>query len=316
MYKHYTRTLLTVILLTGVITAAGQQKKRLPWIEKGKENALYINNGKIQIGVDPERGGAIFHFSEVKGKTNILNHADEGRFVQQSYYGNNDGSTWWDQPWCWNPIQGGGSKGRKARILEKRQSPSQIYIATEPVLWASNEPAAECTMEEDIRLEGNIAHISYTFRNTGNNARDHEERHQEVPAVFIDWDYPQFVYYSGKQPWSNDTLSRFVPKLLANAAAGQSANLSESWAAYVNSQDYGIGVYTPKAGFCTLYRFGTGPGGPTSSSCSYFAPLVSMAIKKDMVYKYDVYMTIGTVKEIRSRFYKIHKQLSRQSGKN
>jgi len=62
MYKLYTRTLLTVILLTGVITAAGQQKKRLPWIEKGKENALYINNGKIQIGVDPERGGAIFHF--------------------------------------------------------------------------------------------------------------------------------------------------------------------------------------------------------------------------------------------------------------
>ncbi len=317
MHNNCIRIHLTaILLLVGFIhaTAAERQKPKRVWPEKGKETALYINNGKIQIGVDPERGGAIFHFSDAKRKSNILNHADEGRFVQQSYYGNADGSTWWDRPWCWNPIQGGGSKGRKARILKKEQNATRLHIITEPVLWASNDPAPECLMEEDIRLEGKIAHITYTFRNTGDNARDHDERHQEVPAVFIDWDYPYFVYYDGKRPWSNDTLRKYIPKLLANAAAGESANLAESWAAYVNSQDQGIGVYTPNSKFCTLYRFGTGPGGPESGSCSYFAPLVSMAIKKGMTYSYDVYLTIGTVRQIRNRFYQIHSRLLKNSA--
>ena len=276
------------------------------WPEEGKEQSLYINNGKIQLGVDLERGGAIFHFSESTQKTNLLNHADEGRFVQQSYYGDPDGSTWWNQQWCWNPVQGGGSGGRKARIMSKELTGTHLRIVTEPVLWASDEPAAECTMEEEITLEGDVAHIKYTFRNTGEGAHDHGERYQEVPAVFIDWDYPYFVRYSCRAPWTGDALTRHVPKLLTNAASGELEQLTESWAAYVNEEGWGVGVYSPTSDYCTLYRFGTGPGGPTSGSCSYFAPLKKMAVTKDMVFTYDVYMTIGTVEQIRSRFYEIH----------
>ena len=298
----------TILLLLSNVAIAERQKPRQLWPEQGKEQALYINNGKIQLGVDPERGGAIFHFSESGKKANLLNHADEGRFVQQSFYGDADGSTWWNQPWCWNPIQGGGSKGRKARILSKEQTATRLHIVTEPVLWASDEPASECTMEEDIRLEDYIVHIKYTFRNTGDGARDHGERHQEMPAVFVDWDYPNFIRYSGDQPWTGDTLTRYVPKLLADAASGESAQLTESWAAFVDGKDWGVGVFSPATDFCTFYRFGTGPGGASSGSCSYFAPLKKMAVRKDMVYSYDVYMTIGTVDQIRSRFYKIHRK--------
>ena len=57
-----------------------------PWPEEGV-NGTYINNGIVQLGVDMDRGGAVFHFSEVNTKRNLLNHADEGRFIQQSYYG-------------------------------------------------------------------------------------------------------------------------------------------------------------------------------------------------------------------------------------
>lgn len=306
MMKNTIAMMSVALLLLSCSTTERQTPKQV-WLEKGMEQALYINNGKIQVGVDPERGGAIFHFSESGKKTNILNHADEGRFVQQSYYGNSDGSTWWNQAWMWNPIQGGGSKGRKARILSKEQTATRLHIVTEPVLWASNEPAPECTMEEDISLEDRIVHIKYTFRNTGDGAQDHCERHQEVPAVFIDWDYPNFVRYGGDRPWTGDTLTRHVPKLLADAASGESARLTESWAAYVDGNDWGVGVYSPTADFCTLYRFGTGPGGATEGSCSYFAPLKKMAVTKGMVFTYDVYMTIGTLDQIRSRFYKIHK---------
>ena len=84
--------------------------------------------------------------------------------------------------------------------------------------------------------------------------------------------------------------------------------LSESWAAYVDEKGYGIGVYSPIATECTLYRFGEGPGGPTSGSCSYFAPLVRLAITRGMVYSYDVYLTIGSLDEIRDRFYALHRK--------
>ncbi|MBP5720967.1 MAG: hypothetical protein J6W82_07870 [Bacteroidales bacterium] len=56
------------------------EKEPATWPEAGKANATYIANGKIQIGVDLERGGAVFHFSEYANKRNLLNHYDEGRF--------------------------------------------------------------------------------------------------------------------------------------------------------------------------------------------------------------------------------------------
>ena len=61
------------------------------WPEEGRADDLYLNNGRLQIGIDRERGGAIFHLSDASRRKNLLNHADEGRFVQQSYYGNPDG---------------------------------------------------------------------------------------------------------------------------------------------------------------------------------------------------------------------------------
>ena len=39
---------------------------------------------------------------------------DEGRFVQQSYYGEADGSKRDGKDWVWNPIQGGGWRGQEA----------------------------------------------------------------------------------------------------------------------------------------------------------------------------------------------------------
>ena len=278
------------------------------WPEEGRADDLYLNNGRLQIGIDRERGGAIFHLSDASRRKNLLNHADEGRFVQQSYYGNPDGSTWWNTPWCWNPIQGGGSNGRRARIISLKRSKKSVRVVTEPVQWATGVPATECEMEERIELQGMVAHVHYTFRNTGETAQDHAERAHEVPAVFADWSLNTFVTYSGSRPWQHDTLTRFVPRLLSNAAGGESAVLSESWAAYVDEKGYGIGVYSPIATECTLYRFGEGPGGPTSGSCSYFAPLVRLAITRGMVYSYDVYLTIGSLDEIRDRFYALHRK--------
>ena len=147
-------------------------------------------------------------------------------------------------------------------------------------------------MKEFIRLEGDCAHIRYTFTNTG---KAHAARHQEMPAVFCDYDLGTLVYYSGKQPWTGGALTRVVPKNLSDGATNQYATRTEEWAAYVDSSDHGIGAYTPGTKDMTYYTFGHGPGGAAKPSCSYFAPIRTLAVTKDLNLVYDVYLTIGSL---------------------
>ena len=266
-----------------------------PWPEEGV-NGTYINNGIVQLGVDMDRGGAVFHFSEVNTKRNLLNHADEGRFIQQSYYGEADGSDWNGQSWVWNPIQGGGCRGEKARVISQEITENSIRVVSTPVHWATGEAVTDCEMEERITLDGRIARIHYTFRNTGPGATDHPATSQEMPAVFVDYALKNLVYYDGSSPWTGGPLRRDVP-----GWPNEERTRTEHWAAYVDDSDWGIGVYTPGTPLSTTYRF-DGPSGPTGGGCSYFAPIRNFAVAKGLVLEYDVYLYIGTVEEIRSAF--------------
>lgn len=64
---------------------------------------LIIENSKLKIGVDPDRGCGISWLGRGGSGENLLNAYDCGRFIQQSYYGADDGSDWNGQPWRWNP---------------------------------------------------------------------------------------------------------------------------------------------------------------------------------------------------------------------
>ena len=276
------------------------------WPEDGMENASYISNGKVQIGVDLERGGAIFHFSEAGIKRNLLNHNDEGRFVQQSYYGDADGSKWNGTPWNWNPVQGGSWQGDKAVVSYKSITDTKIVVYTTPRHWATGESLTDCVMKEEITLHGKYAKIHYTFEYNG--TKSYKKRHQEMPAVFCDYDLGTLVYYGGSSPWTGGKLSRKVPGNLSDGAGNQYLTRAEEWSAYVDSNDWGIGVYTPGTQQITYYSFGHGPGGAANPSCSYFAPIRTLAITPGLKLNYDVYLTIGTVDEIRSRFKDIRAQ--------
>jgi len=269
-------------------------------------NAVYVTNGKVQIGIDINRGGTIFHFSEVNTKKNLVNHFDEGREIQQSYYGWPDGSTWSGVSWVWNPVQGGGSNGTKGKVISSKKESTSITVTSQPVLWASGEYAKDCVMTEFIELVDNYAHINFKFEYSGKG--EGNSRHQELPAFFVDWDLNNFVWYDGDEPWTKDELSSYIPEAQGNNIKNEYQKLTESWAAYVNDDGWGIGIYSPKCKECTLYRFGSGPGGALSSPCSYVAPIKTMAITPGFAYSYDVYLTIGTRKEIRDTFYEIHEE--------
>lgn len=265
------------------------------------ERALYLDNGAVRLGIDLGSGGSVFHFGPSAGSTNLLNHFDRGRFVQQSYYGSPDGSLWNKKPWRWNPVQGGDWRGSPARLLSCSVSTNggqavALVSRSVPKHWASGADIDEAVMEQRITLTNSLAHIRYRFVYTGTAA--HPPAHQELPAVFVDGAYTNLVFYGGPRPWTGDTLTRAVP-----GWPNQGKKTTEHWAAYVNSADFGLGVFTPGTGDLTCYRFeGDRRTGPKGSACSYFAPLRTFAITPGLTFEYDVWLAAGTLADIRARF--------------
>jgi len=291
-----------IIVHTILFSGCATKPVELQEIQTGK---YYIDNGKVRLGVDLDRGGSVFYFAQSSTQKNLLNHADEGRFIQQSYYGEADGSVWWNQNWVWNPIQGGGSKGDKAKIRSHKLGKTSLDIVSEPVHWAYSTNMAELEMEAKIALEKDIAHIHYIFRNTGDAAKTHPATQHELPAVFVDANYPNLYYYNGNMPWMGDSLTNYVP-----GWPNEYQKRTEEWSAYLDDSEWGIGVYTPGSFDITCYRYeGDGKKGPEGAACSYFAPLRVFSIEKGMTFEYDVYLKIGNKEEIRDTFYKIHKKL-------
>lgn len=249
----------------------------------------YLDNGTVRIGVDRSRGACVGFFGESKTGRNLLNHFDEGRFLQQSYYGARDGSFWNKQPWTYNPVQGGSWKGLASEILEFNKTGNSLYARIEPRSWSGGQPCPEAIMEETISLFGAVACI--TFKMSFSGADQGGPRHQEMPAVFVDAALSNLVYLTDGQ------LMRRVP-----GWPNESGKAPQQWVAYLDDSDWGIGIRTPGTAEFTCYRFGTGATGPDASSCSYIAPIRTFALTTGLKVEYDVFLTVGTLDEIKVRF--------------
>jgi hypothetical protein len=254
----------------------------------------FIDNGVLRLGVKQSSGSGIAWFSlSGVNQTNIINHWDRGRLIQQSYYGNKDGSFWDKQPWRWNPVQGGHWGGAGATTLEIQRDKTSLYSKSLPKHWATGEDLTNTLMEQWIILSGAIAEIRYKFSFTGSVS--HVEHDQEIPAVFVEPEFKHLVVYDGPHPWAKEKLHRSIP-----GWPNESRKMTEHWAAYVNDEDFGLGVYVPIAKRLTCYRFGDGKR--EHGSCSYFAPLTTFAVTPGFTFEYKVHLTIGALNKIRDRF--------------
>ena len=300
---------LSYSLLLGLTTALVSSPERLQGAEKTSRLTTknlsetgrqweYLDNGHVRIGVDKSRAACIGFFGESKTKRNLLNHYDEGRFVQQSYYGAADGSDWNGRPWVYNPVQGGNYQGKKSRLLEftRDEAKKTIFAQVEPLSWASGMACPEVMMEVRISLDETVARIRFRMDYAGKDQS--VVRDQEMPAVFADADLPNLVYSDGGK------LKRRVPQW-----PNERGTASENWVAYLDDKDWGLGIYTPGTENFTCYRFkGDGKAGPAGSACSYVAPLRRFSLQTGMTVEYDVYLSIGSLKEIRERFASLRRK--------
>ncbi len=263
------------------------------------EHWVFLDNKHVRLGMNMDAGGCIGWFSHSHSSDNLLNSFDHGRYIQQSYYGDSDGSDWNGKPWCYNPVQGGSWKGKPAIMLESQVDEHRVYTKTQPRQWASGEDVSDMLMEQWINLEGGLARLKYRMTYTGTTEHA-SKKHQEMPAVFVDPKRHTLVFCEASKPaWTHAELTRRQPGPPGSKEGG--IRTSERWAAWVNEKDQGLGIYFPHTDMATSYRVtDTGIG-----NCSYVAPLQTWSLKPGMIVEYETVLAIGSVDQIRQVFSKI-----------
>jgi hypothetical protein len=268
----------------------------------------YLSSARYKVGLDAGRGGGICHLSLLTPQSsfqgrNFLNGYDTGRFVQQSYYGDEDGSDWNGRPWRWNPVQGGSWQNVPSRVLFAggAHGGKQLSVATHPRNWAGGQLLDDCLMTTAVRFlkeDPFLVHVRQSFSYAASGKR-HAPRTQETPAVFVDRRLGELCFYDGPEPWTNKPLRREKPK---PQPPNSYYKTTERFAAYVNDKNVGLGVFCPAAtGALTAYRVGP-DGSEAHSDTSYFALTVDRAIVPGETLTYDCYLAAGTMPEIRAAF--------------
>ncbi|MDB4584847.1 hypothetical protein N9164_16985 [Draconibacterium sp.] len=284
-------------------------------IDNGKkDNEAYIDNGILTLKLDLSRGGAICWLSLSGTKRNVVNIADEGRYIQQSYYAGKrldrkaDGQSPSWSPWNWNPIQVGDAFRNRAEILDFKQEENSMYIKCIPMQWDMNNRPAEAEMEQWTTLDGALLKVRnrLTCFRTDQIYGDSILCDQELPAVYPISALKKLYTYIGDKPFSNDSLANPDVVNLSSGFWGRYQNISEHWMAFVDENNWGMGIYNSR---CDNFLAGmSGSPGKESrdGSTSYIAPIKKEILVKNCTYEYEYYIIVGTIDEIRNKVYKLN----------
>ncbi|MDB6006024.1 MAG: hypothetical protein JWR15_3011 [Prosthecobacter sp.] len=254
-----------------------------------EEKWLYLDNGHVRLGVNLNAGACIGWFSASRSSDNLLNAYDVGRYVQQSYYGDEDGSDWNGKPWRYNPVQGGSWKNVPAEVVETKSDATSFYAKTKSRHWATGAFTPECVMEEWLRLDGGLARLKFKMCYTGE--KEHKARHQELPALFVTPKLDTLVFMNAEKQ-----LTRMQPGF-----PNEYIRVSEPWCAWVDAGDNGLGLYMLHTTQATCYRVRNGNKG----DCSYLAPIQTFALKPGLVFEYEVVLTLGSLERMQAVFAKL-----------
>ncbi len=273
-------------------------------------NEIQISNGVIKLKLDLTSGGAISYLSTANSNYNVVNIHDKGRYVQQSYYAGqhinrrSEGQHPEYSPWNWNPIQAGDIYGNRSQVVDYRQTSTQLYVKNRPYLWDMNKELCQCFFETWVTLDRNSAHVRNkltVFRT--DNRWDTRPYHQELPAVYTRGDLYKLYTYRGSAPWTNGSLSTISNDYYKTPPDWKYWTTKESWAALVNSNNWGVGVYNPISTYFIGGFHGSPGGGPNNGPTGYFSPLITKALKKNDVLQYEYDLILGNLNDIRSFVY-------------
>ena len=279
----------------------------------------YIENGRYKLGVDLSWGGAICYIADltctIPGLENLVNKSDEGRLIQQSYYGTPtipgvyEPGEFNGSQWNYNPVQGGDKYGNDSRIIDIVVDGSMLYIKAQPQDWSLDGEITPSYMENWYILHDDYIEVKNRFVDF--SGWTHPVTTQEIPAFYTVSYLESFVWYNGTKSWTNDQLSyRNDLNFWGDPQYSSDCNFTlrqsnqESWCAFVNAENnYGLGVYVPNADVFFAGRNAyNGTMDADDGACGYIAPLKKLRLVSFEALEYSYLLTTGSVEEIRATF--------------
>ena len=281
-------------------------------------DTYYIENLRYKLGVRLIWGGGVNYLEDklcgITRLTNLVNQADTGRLIQQSYYGVMENSEYKPgfyngSKWCYNPVQGGDVKGNHSRIIDIVVTDYSVYVKSQPMDWSKDGEITPSYMENTYTLYGDRVQVGNRF--TDFSGWTHRMTSQEVPAFYTISYLSSFSFYNGTKPWTGDTLSyRDDLNFWGDSTWHGDCTFrlrksnTETWCAWTNPKDdFGIGLYVPNVDSFLAGRHAfNNSRESTNGATNYVAPVNFILIKSFESLEYSYLITTGSLSEIRSTF--------------
>ncbi len=306
-------TFVTAALLLGA-AASGATGNIGP---RGQE-LLTLDNGTVTVGIDRAKGAAITWLSSAAYPKNLVNSADPGRLIQQSYYAGlrldrraeGQSKAW--SPWSWNPIQGGGVSSWARVTAFKRLDDRMLYGETIPKLWDMPDEEAAALMRQWTGFEPDMPNV-VVVRCEFTATRAAADRWgpaklspQEIPACYFTRNFSTVKTYLGAGAWRAETQPPGPPwgKALPPRAA---------MAMFAPSGE-GVAVFSPCA--TQPWNFGPHAGGASDDSaagpCMHVAPIDRVNLGPKSTYRYRYWLVLGREADIAARLDALWEKYSAQ----
>lgn len=297
------------------------------------EDLLSIEDGSVRVGIDREKGGSITWLSSDGYPRNMVNLADPGRLIQQSYYAGrgldrtSQGQNQAWSPWPWNPIQGGGvgsagGKGTWSRVPVFEKKSNALYSETIPKLWDMPDEEADAKMRQWTTLEPNLPGVVcvqcevQAMRDEGDPWGETKMSPQEIPACYFTRNFEEVRSYLGNGEWRREHQPPGPPWGSATAPLRAMAMFESSGELSGELSGQGVAVFSPTSG--ANWNFGPHGQGlsdnPTDGPCMHVAPIDRVMFGPKSIYRYRYWLIVGNETEIAQRLDKLWKKYSTEES--
>ncbi|MBE6563374.1 MAG: hypothetical protein E7660_06520 [Ruminococcaceae bacterium] len=273
---------------------------------------IFLENENVKVGVLLSMGGGISHYEQlndgIEKYGNLLNRYDEGRLIQQSYYGIDrdpyEMGLMNGQAWRYNPVQGGDVSRNPSRLVDFTISDDVIYVKTRPMDWGHNGHLTPSYMENNYVLHEDFLEVYNRFVDF--STYTHTKAAQELPAFYTVSALDTFSMYTGNSPWTGGAYTDYENLEFWAGNKSQYYDITsgnENWFAFHDSTGFGVGLYVPGAEEIVAGRFMfDGSASENAASTNYFAPLRTMTLKAGKPIEYSYLVCAGNMNDMRQIF--------------
>lgn len=303
-------SVLTSGLITFLLTESllGDAAKESIAVARDDDRLLSISNEHLSVGIDLDHGGAITWFSaegdeapsELRG-INFINNFDLGRQIQMSHYappnpfeppGKTAFRAW--KKLGWNAVQAGDHFGNGSKVLDSSLTDNQLFVRSRPMQWPLDDVPSEAIFEMTVAMAGPLVRVDCSVDLDRTDEFVLRVTPHEVPAVYVISEFSRIVVPQGE---GLKRIKQDVPNKWTHWKP------DAPWAALLNEDDFGVGIYSPAARKFTGGLHGEpGQTDVASTATTYVAPVAHVELPRKGRFEYSYWLTVGSLSEISTRF--------------